>query len=128
MHINLSRRNLQIIIAIAGFVPVGAGLAGIIMGPHFVGQTDATSGMTSHFAYLSGLLLAIGLIFWASIPRIEGHAGRVRLLTLIVVIGGLGRVVGAVLHGVPGPSMLFGMTMELIVTPLICWWQARIAI
>lgn len=128
MRATLSRRTLQIVIAIAGLVPVGAGLAGIIAGPGFVGQVLAIPDLTSHFAYLSGLLLAIGLLFYCTIPRIERHAARFRLLTLIVAIGGLGRLASLALHGVPGPSMLFGMTMELVVTPLLCLWQSRIAI
>jgi len=122
-----TRRNLQIAVAIAGLVPVGAGLAGIIAGPGFVGQVSAVPDLTSHFAYLSGLLLAIGLLFYQMIPHIEQHTARFRLLTLIVVIGGLGRVASMVLHGVPGGSMLFAVIMELGVTPLLCVWQGRIA-
>lgn len=123
-----SRRNLQIAIAVAGLVPVGAGIGGIVMGPGFVGQPSPVPDLTSHFAYLSGLLLAIGLIFYASIPGIERHTMRVRLLTLIVFVGGLSRLVSVLLHGAPGAGMFFGMTMELVVTPLLCLWQARIAV
>jgi hypothetical protein len=124
----LSRRNLQIAIAIAGIVPVGAGLGGILLGPGFVGEPNALPDITSMFAYLSGLLLAIGLIFYVSIPHIERHTTRIRLLTLIVFIGGLARLASVFLHGIPGGTMWFGMVMELLVTPFICWWQSRIAI
>lgn len=128
MHPVFTRKNLQIAIAIAGLVPVGAGLGGIVMGARFAGQPHAVPDLTSMYAYLSGLLLAIGLIFYASIPRIEHHTARVRILTLIVFIGGLGRLASLFLHGVPGASMLFGLTMELLVTPLLCLWQSRIAV
>lgn len=124
----LTRRNLQIAIAIAGIVPVGAGLGGILLGPGFVGEPNALPDITSMFAYLSGLLLAIGVIFYASIPHIERHTNRIRLLTLIVFIGGLSRLASVFLHGSPGGTMWFGMVMELLVTPFICWWQSRIAI
>lgn len=124
----LSRRNLQIAIAIAGIVPVGAGLGGILLGPGFVGEPNALPDITSMFAYLSGLLLAIGLIFYVSIPHIERHTTRIRMLTLIVFIGGLARLASVFLHGIPGGTMWFGMVMELLVTPFICWWQSRIAI
>ncbi len=121
-----SRRNLQIAVAIAGLVPLGAGLAGILAGPGFVGQTAPVINLTSHFAYLSGLLLGIGLLFYGMIPRIERQGPRFRLLTLIVAIGGLARLFSLLTVGVPGFSMLFGLTMELVVTPLLCLWQWRV--
>ena len=51
----------------------------------------------NHGRYLSGLLLAIGLAFWASIPAIEKHTARVRRLTALVVVGGLCRLLGVIL-------------------------------
>ncbi|SIQ76247.1 protein of unknown function [Acidiphilium rubrum] len=128
MTSELTRRNLQIAIAVAGIVPVGAGLGGILLGTNFAGDPQSLPDLTSMYVYLSGLLLAIGLVFYASIPHIERHTGRVRLLTLIVAIGGLARLAGIFLHGIPGPSMFFGLVMELIVTPFLCWWQSRIAV
>lgn len=125
-----SRRLLQVVVVVLGLVPVLAGLAGIVEGVGMVGP-DAGPGdpvaLDSHVRYLSGLLLGIGLAFWSTVPRIEWHAARFRLLTAIVVLGGLGRLLGVALRGSPPPSMLAGLAMELAVTPLLCWWQARIA-
>ncbi|HEU4519346.1 MAG TPA: DUF4345 family protein, partial [Microvirga sp.] len=53
--------------------------------------------------------------------------GRFRLLTALVVIGGLGRLLGLALTDVPSLVMLGGMFMELIVTPVLCIWQTRVA-
>jgi hypothetical protein len=80
-----------------------------------------------HYRYLSGLLLGIGLAFWLMIPRIERHGPAVRLLTAIVFVGGLGRLLGGVLHGFPPGPMTWALAMELVVTPLICLWQWRVA-
>jgi hypothetical protein len=77
--------------------------------------------------YLSGLLLGIGLVFWWQIPRIERAGPLFRVLTLIVFIGGLSRLLGVVIHGLPPGPMLFGLGMELVVTPLLCLWQSRVA-
>ena len=73
------RLLLQIFVALGGIIPVAAGAAGIFFGPDFV---DATVGMAadSHFRYLSGLLLGLGLGFWSTIPRIEANGTRFRLL------------------------------------------------
>jgi hypothetical protein len=123
----LERRLLQITIAVAGFVPVGAGMLGAILGAGMTGARVADPSLDSHVRYLSGLLLGIGLAFWEAIPRIERRATRVRLLTALVVLGGLMRLVGALSVGMPGAPMLFGLGMELVATPLICLWQAHVA-
>ncbi len=126
----MSRRVLQAMVAVLGLVPVLTGLAGMVFGISMAGPATpgALPGVDSHFRYLSGLLLAIGLGFWSTIPSIERRTGRFRLLTALVVAGGLGRLLGVLLDGVPPAPMLGGLGMELVVTPLLCVWQSRIAI
>ena len=123
-------RNLfRASVALAGLVPVGAGLGGAIYGSDFV-ETIAQApdaSLDSHVRYLSGLLLAVGLAFWTTLAKPEAHAGRYRLLTAIVVAGGLARLGGAVLSGEPNLAMRLALVMELGVTPLICLWQHRLA-
>jgi hypothetical protein len=119
---------LRVAVAIAGIVPVAAGLAGMLHGAAMLGGHPAADlTLDSHLRYLSGLLLGIGIAFWSTIPRIEARTARFRLLTAIVVAGGLGRVYGILVEGLPPAPMLFGLAMELGVTPLLCWWQGRVA-
>jgi Domain of unknown function (DUF4345) len=120
------RRALQICLAVGAFIPISAGLSGVVFGMRFV-ETSAEISADSHFRYLSGLLLAIGLAYWSTIPSIEAKTMQVRLLTLLVFVGGLGRLLGLVVMGVPSAGMMGGLVMELIVTPALCLWQARIA-
>jgi hypothetical protein len=124
--LNLERRLLQIAVAIAGLVPVGAGLSGALRGATFL-DVSATVSTDSHIRYLSGLLLGIGLAFWISIPNIERHAARFRLLAAIVVLGGCARLLALSDGGKPGPSMYFALAMELAVTPALFLWQQRVA-
>jgi hypothetical protein len=120
--------TLRVAVALGGIVPVAAGLAGVVSGAAMLGGHPAANlTLDSHLRYLSGLLLAIGLGFWSTIPRIEAHTARFRLLTAIVVAGGLGRLYGILVEGLPPAPMLFGLAMELGVTPLLCWWQGRVA-
>ena len=121
------RRLLQVAIAAAGFVPVGAGLTGALLGGGMTGDEAHGVDLDSHVRYLSGLLLGIGLAFWEAIPQIEQHMRRVRLLTAIVALGGLMRLIGILTVALPGAPMILGLAMELAVTPLICLWQARVA-
>jgi hypothetical protein len=119
---------LRLVVAVAGIVPVAAGLDGALRGAAMLGGHPAANlTLDSHLRYLSGLLLAIGLGFWSTIPRIEQRTPRFQLLTAIVVVGGLGRLYGILVVGLPPGPMLFGLAMELGVTPLLCWWQVRVA-
>ena len=127
MALRLERLLLQITIAICGFVPVGAGLVGGILGGAMVGGAGIDASLDSHVRYLSGLLLGIGLAFWEAIPSIERRTARVRLLTAIVFLGGLMRFIGLLMVATPGMPMLFGLGMELLITPLICLWQTHVA-
>ena len=120
------RKLLQQSVAVAATVPVAAGLYGVLFGQALTGDAVSISA-ESHFRFLSGLLLGIGLCFWSTLPAIEAKTNRFRLLTLLIVIGGLGRLVGLGLTGLPSLFMIGGLIMELIVTPVLCLWQTRVA-
>lgn len=135
-----SVRALQGAVSLAGLVPVSAGVAGVILGlgladspPGGIGMAGAATAVAgapaldSHVRYLSGLLLAIGVAFWSLVPGIEARGPAFRMLTAIVVAGGLARLFGLLAIGVPPPAMLAGLAMELVVTPLLCLWQAAVA-
>lgn len=120
----MERQALRIAILLAGIVPVFGGGAGVVLGEAAFGPW-AGAGEDSHIRYLSGLLLGIGLVFWGCVPTIERRGDVVRLLTAIVVVGGVARLGGVLAHGDPG-RMRWALAMELLVTPLICLWQARV--
>ncbi|MET0746425.1 MAG: DUF4345 domain-containing protein [Microvirga sp.] len=120
------RRTLQQVVGLVAIVPVAVGLYGILFGQSMTGDAVSISA-ESHFRYLSGLLFGIGLCFWSTVPGIEHKTGRFRLLTLIVVVGGLARLAGLGMTGLPSIFMLGGLVLELVVTPVLCLWQTRIA-
>ena len=115
------RRALQVAIAIAGLVPVVAGAAGAWK-PSLVGL-----GTDTHAAYLSGLLLGIGLAFWSLIPGIERQSRSFGLLSAIVILGGLARLFLALRLGDGRPAVTLPLIMELGVVPLLWHWQRRVA-
>ncbi|ULA65886.1 MAG: conserved membrane protein of unknown function [Nitrospira sp.] len=121
------RRGLQVALVVAACVPVLAGGAGMITGTAILSEHPGEIALDSHVRYLSGLLFGIGLSFWAIVPRIETHTALVRLLTFLVGVGGIARLAGAVFVVMPSRSMIYAIVMELVVTPLLCWWQSRIA-
>lgn len=125
---SLEKRTLQIAVALACLVPISAGAAGVLLGPRLVGSgLLPAADLDSHFRYLSGLLLAIGIGYASSIPRIEAHGARFRLLTGLVVVGGLGRLISLLAIGTPSAVMIAALGMELLVTPGLALWQRRVA-
>ncbi len=121
----MERRLLQLSVAIAGLAPVAGGMAGVLWGPAALGE-QAQGAFDSHFRYLSGLLAAIGVAYWTAIPEIEAEGAKFALLTIIVVAGGFSRALGMLIAGPPGAAMSAALIMELVVTPLLYLWQARI--
>jgi uncharacterized membrane protein YidH (DUF202 family) len=118
------RRLLQWIVAALALVPILAGAAGVLRGLDAFDPSFAPSlNGDSHVRYLSGLLAAIGLGFWSTVPRIEAHGDRFRLLTGLVLIGGFARLYGIARYGLPGTIMLAALVIELVLTPLLALWR-----
>jgi hypothetical protein len=128
MDVQTERRLLQAAILVASLVPIAAGGAGAIEGPSMLRDVEGAQAtdLESHYRYLSGLLFGIGVGFVACVPRIERRGTVFRALGLAVVVGGLARLASIPLHGLPSPSHLFGLGMELGVVPLLLLWQRRI--
>jgi hypothetical protein len=121
------KRLLQAAVALGSLVPICAGAAGVILGPAMVDVGTVPPGADSHYRYLSGLLLGIGIAFATTVPEIEWRSARFRLLTTIVMTGGAGRLVSLLARGVPDKPMLAALVMELVVTPALAVWQMGVA-
>ena len=115
------KRTLQTCVALAGLVAVWAGTWGVL---HALGGHGG--GLASHERYLSGLLLAIGLAFWTTVSDIEHKTARFRLLTALVVVGGISRLLGVALGDTLSWSISGALAMELLIAPLLCLWQGRV--
>lgn len=124
------RRLLQLAVALACLVPLGAGAAGVAQGPAMVegGTAGEPSDLDSHFRYLSGLLLGIGIGFAASIPTIERRSELFMVLSAIVVVGGLARLGALLTNGPPSTPHVLALGMELVVVPLLFAWQRKVAL
>ncbi|MFG5119343.1 DUF4345 domain-containing protein [Methylorubrum sp. POS3] len=122
------RRTLQRTVALAAILPIAAGLYGVLFGIDGIGTNPAVNvSADSHFRYLSGLLTGIGFLFLTCVPGIEDKTTLFRFLTLVVVLGGLARLLGLALTGLLSVTMLAALVLELGVAPLLCLWQTRVA-
>ena len=119
---------LQALVALLALIPTSAGLAGIILGPDFLRLDPPWPvDLDSHFRFLSGIFLAVGIGFYSCVPSIERDGGRFRLLAALVFCGGLARLLSLAIEGAPSAGHLFGLGMELVAVPLLVFWQAKIS-
>jgi hypothetical protein len=128
MKAETEKRLLQACVALACFVPLSAGSWGVIESAGtFRGLgSPIPVDLDSHYRYLSGLLLGIGIAFAACIPSIERKGLLFRGLGLIVVVGGLSRLLSLMEVGTPSSGHQFGLVMELVTVPLLALWQLRV--
>jgi hypothetical protein len=121
----MERRLLQACIALAALAAVGAGVAGLFWGAAGLGE-QAPGALDSQYRALSGVLAAIGVAYWTTVPDIERAGTRFGLLTVIVVAGGFARALGMLIAGPSGPITAGALALELLVAPGLYLWQARI--
>jgi len=124
---NIEKHIFQTLVFILALVPITAGLMGLTQGVLMTGAESFEVSLDSHVRYLSGILFAIGIAFWIIIPNIERKTDVFGTLTFLVFIGGCARAYGIFTLGWPHLGMQFGLFMEIIITPLLCLWQKRIA-
>lgn len=121
------RRLLQAAAALACLIPLGAATTGILLGAGWLTDGPVAPDLDSHFRYLSGIFLVVGLGFASCIPAIERTGPRFRLLGAMVVAGGLARALSLAVVGTPSAGHLAGLGVELAAVPLLLVWQARVA-
>lgn len=114
-------------VATLSLVPITAGGAGVVLGPALVPGAVGPADLDSHFRYLSGLLLGIGLAFLATVPSIERRTVPFRILAAIVATGGIGRLLSLLEAGAPSPPHLAALVLELAVVPALAVWQGCVA-
>jgi hypothetical protein len=121
----MEKRLLQVSVSLAALVAVAVGMAGVVWGASGLGE-QAPGILDSQVRALSGVLAAIGIAYWTTVPDIQRAGARFGLLTLIVVAGGFARALGMLIAGPPGPVMGAALALELLVAPALYLWQARI--
>lgn len=109
----------------ACLVPLLAGGAGALTGFGFLDQPQGAAA-DSHARYLSGLLLGIGLLGLWCAQRPRERRAAFSALAFIVLVGGLARLAGLGLAGLPPAPHLLALVMELGVVPALWLWQRRL--
>ena len=123
-----SKRGLQIAILLLAAIPTAAGAVGCALGPGFLSlQEPWPADLDSHFRFLSGIFVVIGLGFYSCLRGIERKTRRFRTLAGLVWAGGLARLLSLTIAGAPSLPHLAGLGMELLVVPGLVLWQSAVA-
>ena len=122
----MQRKLLQIAVAVAGFIGVSFGFAGVVFGIAFTDMFDDGT-VDSSVRFYKGMLLAVGLIYWSCIPEIERRGERISLVTLILVCGAASRLMAVIGHGVANLGVLLSLVAGLVLVPLLWLWQRHVA-
>jgi len=127
----MSKRNLQIAMAVLGAVPVLTGLIGLmgLSDPLYTRLNlppDAT--LDSNLRFYSGVWLGVGLATWWLVPRIDRETALFRTLWLMIFLGGVGRLISLAFTGLPFIPFVGFTALEIVGAPLFVWWQHRVAL
>ena len=122
----MERKLLQAAVAIAGFAGVFLGLTGVLFGTMHA-DLSGDVVLDSYVRFGKGVLLAIGLIYWSCIPKVEQRSERISLVTFILVFGTLSRLLSVAGHGVPTLGIVLNLIAGLVLVPLLWLWQRHVA-
>ncbi|MGH3715487.1 MAG: DUF4345 domain-containing protein [Micromonosporaceae bacterium] len=122
------RRVLQALVAVIGAVAVLTGVVEVVFGSRlFTGTAPVVADVDSQYRFFASFWLGAGLVALWVVPRIEPAAGPLRLVMGLMFLGGLSRLVSWVMVGVPQPMIITLLALELVVPPIVVFWQSRLA-
>jgi hypothetical protein len=107
-------------------IPIIVAVLGITRGlGRWLPTSNITPDFDSHYRYITGYYLSLGMTALWIIPHIERHRSLFRIICASVFLGGVGRVISILQVGVPGTPMLVFTVIELCF-PLLLLWQAKL--
>ncbi len=123
----MARRLLLIVIAVLGVVPIATGLFAVIGGPPAEPGGEVISpSLDSEYRFAHVIWIGAGVVLWWSLRRPAERALTTRVVLVIAAAGGIGRIISAVLYGLPHPVFIAAGVVELVVVPLVVLWHGRV--
>ena len=125
----MSKRGLQVALAVLGAIPVLTGIIGMfgLSDPIYASAgIPANALLDSNLRFFGGIWLGLGLSLYLLIPNVEKQTLLFRVLWGMIFLGGLGRLASMLFLGLP-PLPFIGFTLlEIVGAPFFVWWQARL--
>ncbi|KUL34501.1 hypothetical protein ADL15_15575 [Actinoplanes awajinensis subsp. mycoplanecinus] len=109
-----------------GAIPVVTGVTAVVGGLDFSpDDTNGTPYFDSEYRFLGVWWAAAGVLLWWSLRAPRRRAVVTRALLGVMVLGGVARLLGVVLTGLPPLPFRVSMTVELLVIPALLIWHRR---
>ena len=128
LELHLPRRRLwQGVFLVLTLIPlVSAALALAVGIERFVDADEVDVALDSTYRYMGGVYLALALlVFWA-VPRIEARVDAVVFVAGAIFLGGIGRLLSIAAHGAPGAYTWYVLIIELGVLPLSLFLRRQV--
>lgn len=120
------KRGLQVVLGILSLVPLLVSISGLVLGTgRFLSDDLVTAPFDSQYRYQMGYYISLALLAWWIIPKIENHVVPLRIISMSIFMGGVGRVISLFDVGRPPTLALAFIALELCF-PLLLLWQARV--
>jgi hypothetical protein len=134
-NVGMSKKALQIVLAVLGLIPIVTGSLSIVLG---VGALSVVGGnitsemssnivLDSEIRFLGAIWLGVGVFVYWIIPSIDKQTTLFRLLMGTIFLGGVGRSLSAFLVGIPPALFIAIIVLELLGMPLLVLWQSLIS-
>ena len=121
------RRALLTVVAALGAVPVLTGLAGVVGGLTLTPDDNtAPPYFDSEYRFLSVVWAAVGVLLWWSLRHPQERATVTRVVLAVMVLGGVARLLGVALTGLPPVPFRISLGIEVLVIPVILLWHRRV--
>lgn len=123
----MKKRVLQVILAFVGAILLISGFLGVLppgISNQFyeISLNNSMSGniiLDSNYRFYTGLSIGLGLVMFWIIPTIEKEKKVLRIISLLIFMGGLGRVISMITFGIPQPLFILFTGFELLFPVLI---------
>jgi hypothetical protein len=118
------RRLLPVTIMIVGVICVIIALAHIAVGPYAIpGGAFVNTTMDSEDRFYATLFLGWGVAMIYCSRDLRARSGLFGALLLTFFLGGVARIISALLVGLPNTLFVFLGSLELVLPPLLWWWH-----
>ncbi len=125
-----SHQALRAVMAMLTLIPLATGVL-TMMGLHNPEYRSAGFPMhvllDSNLRFYGGVWLGLGLVLLWLLPRLYEQTALFRAISLMIFVGGMGRLVAMFAVGMPPVPFIAFTALELIGMPLLVMWQAQVA-
>jgi hypothetical protein len=123
----MSRRGLEVFLAILGAVALGFGALAVITGTALIPNGGAApASVDSELRFYAAWYAAAGVVLLRAARRLDSHGATVRAVSAVFFLGGCARVLSIIVVGTPHPLFVVLMAIELAIPAIVLPWHSAV--